>query len=120
MKIVANVNEEVKQAANGEVFTQEATRQEVKEGGEAVNSVVETIAPESLPDPANDNVASQTDFTLPEVLQDKTLEEIFKTDYLTEAELSDLVSIPLQKALQKKKEKSLGKCFNLSDPIKIN
>lgn len=63
-KIMATANENglnVQQAVNGEVFTQEATRQEVKEGGEAVNSVVETIAPESLPDPANDNVASQTE-----------------------------------------------------------
>ncbi len=57
-KIMASANENemnVQQAANGEIFTQEAIQQEVKEGGEAVNPVVETIAPESLPDPANDN-----------------------------------------------------------------
>lgn len=57
-KIMASANENemnVQQAANGEIFTQEAIQQEVKEGGEAVNPVVENVASESLPDPANDN-----------------------------------------------------------------
>ena len=57
-KIMASANENVKnvqQVVNGEIFTQEATQQEVKEGGEVVSPVVKTIESESLPDPANDN-----------------------------------------------------------------
>ncbi|MBP5343829.1 MAG: DNA cytosine methyltransferase [Alphaproteobacteria bacterium] len=75
-KIMASANENemnVQQAANGDVFVPAESQ---SDNSEAV---------------ANDNATTETDFVLPEVLQDKTLDEIFKNDYLSEDELASLV-----------------------------
>lgn len=74
LSILETIIKEAKLAANGEIFTPMEPQSEAAERA------------------ANDNAVFQADFTLPDALQDKTLEEIFQNDYLTEDELADLAS----------------------------
>lgn len=89
--VVANQNgEETKNVVNGETFTSCETATDIMRGGEVINAADVGIA-EDIANvvSANDNTAT---FSFPEVLRDKSLDDIFTHDYLSKAELSSLIA----------------------------
>ena len=89
--VVANQNgEETKNVVNGETFTSCETATDIMRGGEVINAADVGIA-EDIANvvSANDNTAT---FIFPEVLRDKSLEDIFTHDYLSKPELSSLIA----------------------------
>lgn len=89
--VIANQNgEETKNVANGETFAPCETATDIMKEGKVINIAdVASNASITAVVPANNN---ETAFIFPEVLRDKSLEDIFTHDYLSKPELSSLIA----------------------------
>lgn len=89
--VIANQNgEETKNVANGETFASCETATDIMKEGKVINVAdIASNASITAVVPANNN---ETAFIFPEVLRDKSLEDIFTHDYLTKPELSSLIA----------------------------
>ena len=89
--VIANQNgEETKNVANGETFASCETATDIMKEGKVINIAdVASNASITAVVPANNN---ETAFIFPEVLRDKSLEDIFTHDYLSKPELSSLIA----------------------------
>ena len=91
--VIANQNgEETKCVVNGETFASCETATDIVKGGDVINVAgVSTSSNIVTGISANDNTEA-TDFVLPNALQNKTLQEVFENDYLSETELASLIA----------------------------
>ena len=91
--VIANQNgEETKCVVNGETFASYETATDIVKGGDVINVAgVSTSSNIVTGISANDNTEA-TDFVLPNALQNKTLQEVFENDYLSQTELAALIA----------------------------
>ena len=91
--VIANQNgEETKCVVNGETLASCETATDIVKGGDVINVAGVSTGSNIITDiSANDNTEA-TDFVLPNALQNKTLQEVFENDYLSETELAALIA----------------------------